>query len=1006
MPPSSHSLSAVRAADLLVLRFELYNLAPAADGLRREDPAAPAFVVAHFPSQHLLEEAFLELGPERLGGPLRARLAKGAGVAPVVLAGSFGAAPSRVAFVVPDEVEVVPATLDELLAFLATCPLNVVGTASGPVAHRTVRFPGWWPFPVGRGGRGRLGEGEEERRPRLVPPGEEETAIELPYRLLLSPPAEAGFAHFSQPRALGLDRVELWHSRLGLRPGEEIKPHEQARPTVRAVWVRIVKSRWPLWNPANAFAVPPKPPDPPAFEPPFISSLSERDRHQIAHRSSNYWQRIETAPIEVERLALSALGGWLDASGRWQPLSGLPLEEWTHRAVQGRDHFVKVVEAGHLYPFGHRASLVKITERKWQDGVPGRPAALRQRHFVVVRVPELRYREGAEDRFGRLMPLKRVRLRTLVTPPIEPKGAPSFRIEAEGKPFRFAVEGEDQARNVTQFSMPLVFVALGEAASATGAAEASAALKGTGGDGRRTDLGGTPIAFVPADKADLGATTFPLAAATFDATPGGPLEAGFHPQLLKATAALPAVEMVSGQGATKEIEYAQPYKDHGFGPDNAGELFAALSSPHGLELGKAADRAGGLLSPSLSIGGLSRLVGPVGGELGPIAAGNFDPAKFFPLDGAYLFGILKLGEVLKLGDLAAEAPKLVTKALDGAPLAAEWKFTPKLKPLPAGPLPLFDPEPDGRLELWAQIEAKGPSPNAKVSCTLERVALAMPAGEARCVELPLKRFHFEAVAGRKPRFDVEIEPLQFVGPLSFVNTLRELIPLDGFSDPPAVEVTPEGISAGFSIALPDIAVGMFALQHTSLGARLELPFVGPPPTFAFNFCSRAEPFLLTVSAFGGGGFVLLKVDPRGVQRLEAALEFGASVSMDFVVASGGVHVMAGVYLVVDAEDGAALTGYFRAGGNVSVLGIVSVSIELYLGLTYKQGKAIGRATLTVEVELFLFSASVEISCERKLAGSSGDPPLELMLAPYPDPDDSSASPRMIDPWAEYWAAYA
>jgi hypothetical protein len=38
-----------------------------------------------------------------------------------------------------------------------------------------------------------------------------------------------------------------------------------------------------------------------------------------------------------------------------------------HIAAQGRDHYVRIVYEGHLYPFGHRAALIKITEGKFID---------------------------------------------------------------------------------------------------------------------------------------------------------------------------------------------------------------------------------------------------------------------------------------------------------------------------------------------------------------------------------------------------------------------------------------------------------------------------------------------------------------------------------------------------------------------------------------------------------------------------------------------------------------
>lgn len=1011
MPTTSHRLAAVRAADLLVLHIDLYNLVPGGIGLRREDPAAPAHVVLRFPSQHLLEEAFVEKEQKDDGGaPLKA-LFDAAGGDTVALARAHGAAPSRVAFTVPDEFEELPASLEELLEFLTRCRLNVVATAEGP-ANEGGLFD-WlkpWFSRIGSSG-GIYSHGEGEKQPSLIEPGLDQTAIELPYRVILSPPSRAGFAHEAAPSTpTGLDRVELWHSRLGLKPGEEGKPKDRGQRTVRAVWVRSI-GRKLTWNPSDATGFPEPPP-----KPPFLAPMVERNRHDLAHLTSNYWQKeVKTAPIEVERLALSALGGWLDANGEWTPPVGITLEEWENRATLGRDHFVKVVNRGYYCPLGHRCARIEISERKWQETVPGRPAALRKRSFLITRVPELRFDTGAVPKSERQMPLKRVRLRTMITPLIEPpENENLFLVRVEGAPFRFAVEGEDETHNVTQFTMPLVYAQL----RADGTIDLEAARKLlTSADG--PDLGGSPVTLVP-ESGETGATTFPVSSVFFDADPAPRMEAGFHPKLTNAEVALPAVEVATGKAGSHSFEYATPYVDHGFGPQNAGEVFAKLPKGLPLDLKGSADKAGGLLSPSIDIGGLSRTIGPLGAkdvdkDLGELAKGNFDPAKFFNLGAAKLLGVFSLDAVFKsapgLSDLAERAPKLIAKEIPGVPKTIEWTFTPELKPAPDSGGAIFKPrQGTGKLELKARIDTAGTEPKTEIDCTLTAVDIFLPSEPDKCIVIPIETIRFHALVGSKLDVDVKIGKIGFAGPLEFVETLRELIPGDGFSDPPALEVTPQGVSSGFSLALPDVAIGMFALQHVSLGARFELPFVGTAPTFSFNFCTRNEPFLLTVSAFGGGGFFMVKADPNGMQRLEASFEFGASVSMNFGVASGGVHVMAGIYFAMDPK-GALLTGYFRAGGNVSVLGIVSISIELYLGLTYDgfAKKAIGRASLTVEIELCLFSTSVSISCERKLAGSAGDPPLETLFAPYLDPDepeDSESPPRMIDPWADYCAAYA
>ena len=60
--------------------------------------------------------------------------------------------------------------------------------------------------------------------------------------------------------------------------------------------------------------------------------------------------------------------------------------------------------------------------------------------------------------------------------------------------------------------------------------------------------------------------------------------------------------------------------------------------------------------------------------------------------------------------------------------------------------------------------------------------------------------------------------------------------------------------------------------------------------------------------------------------LEASFEFGATAALDIGVASGEVHIMAGIYFAMQRKEpanvmAATLSGYLRMGGSLSVLGI-------------------------------------------------------------------------------------
>ena len=147
---------------------------------------------------------------------------------------------------------------------------------------------------------------------------------------------------------------------------------------------------------------------------------------------------------------------------------------------------------------------------------------------------------------------------------------------------------------------------------------------------------------------------------------------------------------------------------------------------------------------------------------------------------------------------------------------------------------------------------------------------------------------------------------------------------------------------------------------------------------------------------------------KGLQSIEAAFEFGAAVSLNVGVASGGVSVMGGFYFkmlltekVINgvSEDivETTLTGYLRINGSLCILGLITVSLEFYLAFTAvfvgdKVEKLEGMATLKVKVEVLFFSKTVSVTVRRELKGADADPKFIEMV----DEDD----------WQEYCLAFA
>jgi hypothetical protein len=1064
-------------------------------------------------------------------------------------------------------------------------------------------------------------------KPKIVKPTKDHTAIESPFRLIISPNKYGAFTHAIEPVAGSSGRVELWHTRLIAR-GNGIDPSEPRYMTIRAIWARDQSTfEKPGFDAQNPQLNPPH-----SITDPFRMTLDSFDRFNVVHLTSNYYLKnpppqasidYKPVPVSVNRLMLSALGSWMDVRGAWDKLPRyLSVEEWKHRATMGRDHYVKVVYAGFLFPYGHRASLIKITERKiFNDGPSGPIAFLFQRMFIVVREPEKSFRNtdlvvdeplpadegkpGAKSSKRSVdleFPFTSVKIKTLITPnldrpddsDIQSLQQSCFWPEVGHKDFLFHVVAEDVDGRSHEYTTPMAFIGkeiTDDDSKRSVILDLAARFeKGKLDNGESNDqaeqrrtrpMNGQKIVF--AEYSKPGDTTFETKSITFGAeVPQQSLynaipwnRPRFFPVMRKGDLVIPSIKQMAGTDKPGGVEFSPIYIEHAFAKaQNQGEVLFNMIAGKEVELNfsKQGQKSGALVAPNMNITGLSRVMGPVGGDPKKIAGGEFDPVDFF--SGLLsdlspkIFGVISLWDIV--GPLASDlinkldlVPKFVSETLDKVEAfltrLEELKNTadrlvsyadPNKVLVPANNIKnklteiadtaflIIDPsngdiakffqgdlDPatvDGKLatlqthiealatkmgelsglldvptagvadgeikqlrsilkdvqgvlgkiddfldgvrsfigmiptELPKQLTVKfewkpeinswglspghpifvakegskkaslvigvratvktdgSAPPEAEVYCSLENFVIDLIA-PVSLIALHFKQIKFSANTGLKTDISVDLTNIEFVGPLSFVETIKKIIPLDGFSDPPAIDVSEKGIQASFSLPIPSVAVGVLSIQNISLGCGFSVPFIGDPLSVYFNFCTKESPFLLTVMMFGGGGFFTITLDPAGIQSFEAAFEFGASLSVDFGVASGGVEVMAGLYFkmtLIDGKENALLKGYLRIRGWVDVLGgIISASIELNMEISYESasGKCIGRASLIIEINVFIFSGHVEISCEKKFAGSNSDPSFcEVMgkaqlVSPIPGNPDNTVE---VFPWKDYCESFA
>jgi hypothetical protein len=680
----------------------------------------------------------------------------------------------------------------------------------------------------------------------------------------------------------------------------------------------------------------------------------------------------------------------------------------------------------------------------------GNIAYLFQRMYIVVREPVKDYLSTSREIY-RQWPFSSIHIKTVVTPDLgDPAqsdvlayGQSMFWPRVGNKDFPFVISAEDYNGNITEFTAPLIFI---ENPQAKGVAVKEAILdyeKNT--DTETKERYERPIFGQSVLFADGGTTpektTFETESISFDAkyhdrsAESNPDQPFFDPVIKESVIKMPALKNMLGNSPIVTISYSPTYIANGFdGNKNKGEVFVEVKSTSAVDFNSSGDKAGGLIKPNIQISGLSRALGPVGGNLSSLYTGTFNPTEFFKGIDAKIFGAIDLWSILKtINDFTTvydKIMKMLPKLEDNTKTGGKDLLLFEWKPAMQDWNNLFIASDKGKTaEMQITVAIRNfvkpvsgtvIQSDFEIICSLENFRINLIGSDKSFILIGFEMIGFHSSKGRAPVVDVKMSEIQFVGVLSFVEGLRGLIPKDGFSKPAgtgstppgsekksgfSLDVTEKGICSSFSLSLPNIAIGMFSLENLSLGAAFTLPFISDPLSFRFNFCERQSPFLLTVSMLGGGGFFAITLNPAGVQLLEASFEFGAKLSVNFGVASGGVHIMAGIYYKMEmATNTASLTGYLSLGGEVSVLGIINASIELYLSLTYEfsSGKVVGRATLTIEIEILFFSVCVQISCERKFAGSNGDPTLAALMDPYRDPEDGVT---IVDPWRDYWEAF-
>ncbi|MDB5058978.1 MAG: putative outer rane channel [Chloroflexi bacterium] len=711
-------LSVIRPDDLLALTFEFINMKLDTSAKNKAPmmvPAnrnAPSYLAVHIQGQNIAEQAFFRVlpalplpshypGPGAQPDPDKGKSGEFPEGPPHIPAQSRLADESRLVFAMPTGFSSLPLTLDALLDWPQYTP-SVPPTAL-PAGEKPPKV-------------------RHQVRPPIREPLSTETSLEIPWRLKISPNRYSSWLHAFRPVTHG-GRTELWHTRLGVKIKTNATPNTPSQTFVldehyayqrsdtpegktykvtRDIYsggkpvdlgqnLRTIRAVWSQDYPQAARL---------AENVPFRMSLTGQDRFDLVKLTTLYpagsapatldVPKYDPLPVQVNRLMLTTLGAWVDVRGAWSKgyHIGVALEEWQHRGTQARDNYVRVVYKGYLFPFGHRASLVKITERKFYVQNGRNIAYLFQRMFIIVREPiKLFGTTGFHVTDGRsidrAMPFKKVHITTKTTPDLDPpskidpsvgtSSTDAFWPKIGGKDFLFHLIGEDIAGQLTDFTAPLAFISVENSLAFKDVPmnKVRTLYESTSGayPSRHTrPTHGAKVAFAPSNR--LGDTTLHATDITFDAfvppstTQIPDDQPRFYPIVASSTVSIPAVEAMLRTGEKPQIKLSDHYLKHDLGgASNSGEVFAEILGSAGSrpKVSFGGSNSGGtgtpgVVTPNLAISALSRVMGPVGGDMvDQVAGGNVPDVgaflqSFFDND-AKILGAVPLSSIIKLPSL-------------------------------------------------------------------------------------------------------------------------------------------------------------------------------------------------------------------------------------------------------------------------------------------------------------------------------------------------------------------
>jgi hypothetical protein len=926
----------------------------------------------------------------------------------------------------------------------------------------------------------------------IAEPDSNKTNIELPYRVTLSPAANAQWRNEVEVVTRnGL--TEMW--RASLTSSAFNVPAACRKDWTTAFPGSPVAEVSASWSPDFLKAGQPDctalPDDPSQFPnmPWPTTSCVRHDLVTLSHVTNTC-----PVPIESRVFALSPFGAIADVEGHWPYLAQrtvTALDRMVEKIELGQDTFIEVDYRGYLYPLSHAATCILQTPREEEETTltngaaasPSQSAYLRTRLYI-------RLKEQTKTFTCKTFPFRTITFDYPETPKLDAFTDPQCVIQKSaggtwgqqafwpsrgGTHFLFACTATDWDGNISHFHLPLVFIEFSTGVLADPCPwpppgdKYLPRLRDVTGAYRNACADSTvPMAaqsVAVTESVVVRDTTVEILNIQFDSIDDTiPPCTDPHPQFLpvaaRIQARLPALKGVLSEAAntgwyvpklvdksaagiflqiddtlsaancaTPTTQPAGDYYCHGESKKFQPALPPpACMCPAGNSLvahyGVQTQQSGAFAGPIITVAGTSRKYGPYGDGLAAdhvkdakskgLADDQFDARRYLDL-GTKLFGSFTFSDLLAItpiGQAGGGPPQILSELVSPSeddPYISqrfEWS-TSQLVMWPGDDVQsaIFiiknaasDADPDRKTPdadpttLAILVEATITAGGDGLHSTFSAVASL----KNFCLQFAidgngvLVRFHgiyFTAATNQKTHLDTDIADVSLVGPvMSFIKTLEDF--LNPFSDDGIrIDVSATGVLITLpSLDVPTISVGIFSLENLSIKSSLTISFKSDPTIFQFNFSDEAQPFELTVSIFGGGGWLMLCTDGKQIVSFAASFRFGVHKTLSLGgIATGYIDVSGGLtYRSSQVALGSTVEydAFVHLEGSATALGFISIGVcfdvvlwirqwpECQAGVKLSNSEMRGRVTVSYSVTIGFFHKSFSIEYEQQFSGSS------------------------------------